>query len=141
MIGPLTLSRAAHDVIRREALRAFPEEGCGFLLGPADGESIDEAQPRPNVHPGPRTRRFVIDGLEYVKLEDELEGTGRRLAGVFHSHPLHPPVPSETDREAAWPGLVYVIQEVLAPGRLGELRAWRLRPGRDAFDALECRVD
>jgi proteasome lid subunit RPN8/RPN11 len=130
------LTAAARTAIEAEALRAFPEEGCGFLVGDPWRSLIDEARPRPNVHPGPRATRFLIEGLEYVRLEDELADGRRGLVGVFHSHPLHPPVPSETDRAAAWPGLVYVIQEVHDGRHPGDLRAWRLRPGRDGYDPL-----
>jgi proteasome lid subunit RPN8/RPN11 len=45
-----------------------------------------------------------------------LRGGPRRLVGHFHSHPGHPPVPSETDRRSAHePDLVWVIVGLAGP--------------------------
>lgn len=141
--GGVRLSGDAWNAIRAEAVRAFPEEGCGFLVGPPGGSRIDEALARANVHPGPRATRYRIDGFEYVRLETTLEGTPRALVGVFHSHPHHPAVPSETDREVAWPGLVYLVQSLHAPepAGLGPLRAWRVRSMGGPFEPVELVVD
>lgn len=134
----LDLSKAAAESIRNETLRAFPEEGCGFLLGPRAGALADEARPVANIHPGPRESRYRIDALELVRLDDSLEGSPRRLLGVFHSHPGSPARPSQTDRDAAWPGFVYVIQDVRG-GVAGELRGWVLG-GDEDFVEIPLRV-
>ncbi len=134
--GPFVLLKAAREALQAAALDAFPDEACGFLIGARGTTIVSSARAQRNVHPGPRTTRYRIDGLEYVRLEDELEASGDALLGIFHSHPRHPPIPSETDREVAWPGLLYFIQSVPGPGAIGDLRAWAVRELNGAFEPV-----
>ncbi len=56
------------------------------------------------------------------------------VLGVYHSHPNEAARPSDYDREhAAWTAWSYVIVSV-REGRTAEMRAWRLREDRSAFD-------
>jgi proteasome lid subunit RPN8/RPN11 len=45
------------------------------------------------------------------------------VVGFYHSHPDHPPSPSATDAECAWPGYVYLICSLTASGAT-ETKAW-----------------
>ena len=67
--------------------------------------------------------------------EREAEERGLELVGIYHSHPDAPAVPSEYDREHAWPNSAYVIVSV-EDGRAGGLRAWLLTEDRSRFDEL-----
>jgi len=102
------------------------------------------------------TRAYRLDAVLLVTLEpplfalvvglfyaDELRAFGRRpggrvvggaaLLGFYHSHPDHPARPSQYDLDHAWPTFAFVIVAV-ERGEPGEMRSWRLRPDRSAFD-------
>ena len=55
------------------------------------------------------------------------------VVGYYHSHPDHPAVPSEFDREHAWPGLSYLIVSV-EKGKVAAARSWRLADDRARFE-------
>jgi len=55
------------------------------------------------------------------------------VMGFYHSHPDAPAVPSEFDREHAWPGYCYVIVSVRQGVPL-EMRNWLLREDQSGFD-------
>ncbi len=121
------LTRPALQSIREEATRAYPHEGCGALLGAADG-IVTEALTLPNQEAqSPRTR-FTISPADYLSVETTAEARGSRLLGFWHSHPDHAARPSATDREHAWEGLLTVVVAV-EKGRPGDITAWTV-PGR-----------
>lgn len=132
----MIIARPVWDDIRRRLEAAYPEEGCGLLLGAA-GE-VTRVQ---GEYPVPNRRRF--DGaaaLRYLIGPDEFRGAagtaaarGLELVGVYHSHPDVTAWPSDYDREHAWPWYEYLIVSV-AGGGARELRAWRLRDDRSGFD-------
>lgn len=120
----LTVSQV-HE-IERHARETYPEECCGFLLGPSgDPARVSAIRRATNVAGADRNRRYVIDPREILSVEKEIGGTGIEILGFYHSHPDHPSMPSEFDRGHAWPWYAYVIVGV-SPGGLGDLRAWTL---------------
>jgi proteasome lid subunit RPN8/RPN11 len=62
------------------------------------------------------------------------------LIGFYHSHPDHPARPSQFDLEHAWPNFSYPIVSVL-DGRAADLRSWRLRADRTAFDEEPIHIE
>jgi proteasome lid subunit RPN8/RPN11 len=116
--------------VEREALAAIvaharaeaPRECCGLLVGA--GGRIVEAVALPNVDPAPE-RRFQVDPRDHINLRRSLRGGARSIAGVYHSHPGSPAVPSPTDvAEALYPDFIYLIVSLLeAPA---EARAYRI---------------
>ena len=116
------------------ALQDAPDECCGLLIGPPEpGEEpnavrpIDAAVRATNIERGPT--RYQIDPAEHVALQKRLRGTGRIIAGAYHSHTRSPAVPSESDlREAFYPEFVYLIVSVARPHE-PEIRAWRIVEG------------
>jgi proteasome lid subunit RPN8/RPN11 len=114
------------------AASAYPEECCGVLLGPSP-DRVTEAVRLENVQPDNRQRRFVIDPAAYRAAEALADTRGQALVGFYHSHPNHPARPSSFDLEHAWPNFSYPIVSV-RNGRAGEIRSWRLRADRTAFD-------
>jgi len=129
------LSARATATIRRHGAAAYPYECCGALIGrQADGfVEIVEATELENVtEEGPR-RRFRVSPTDYRQSEARARELGAELLGFYHSHPDHPAQPSQYDLDHAWPNFSYVIVAV-ANGEAGDLRSWRLRPDRSAFD-------
>lgn len=128
----LKVSAALLAQVRAAAEKAFPEECCGFLIGPVpDGFErggravvVEEARPLPNGwESAARTHRYQIDPRVFAKVESELTGTGKAIVGLYHSHPSVPAWPSPFDLERAWPCYSYWIVCV-REGRAAESRSW-----------------
>ncbi|MBW3582223.1 MAG: M67 family metallopeptidase [Euryarchaeota archaeon] len=138
----LRIHRDLIEQIRAHGAETYDEECCGILIGREDhmaGQvpddilvSVIEARRIANSKEGERQRRFIIDPLEILAIEDELEGSDRRIVGYYHSHPDHPAKPSEFDRQHAWPGLSYLILAV-EKGEPKALTSWRLSEDRTEF--------
>ena len=64
---------------------------------------------------------------------------GMELVGIYHTHPEHPAVPSDFDRDAAWPEWSYVILSVRS-GEPAELRSWALVEEGGRFEEEDVEV-
>ena len=115
---PLVLSAIAipHHVlgaVYEHARAAFPDECCGYLVGPRDAAAVDTAVPchnaqRDGEHPTQPTRDadtgFVIAGKELLAFARSLDGD-QPARVVYHSHTNGRAYFSAVDREvAAGPG-------------------------------------
>jgi proteasome lid subunit RPN8/RPN11 len=139
--GPRPLVRlapAAAEVIREEAARAYPAEGCGALLGPADA-AVSETLPLANHEASSPRTRFTVSPLDYLAAEDCADARGLKLVGFWHSHPDHPACPSPTDRAYAWPGLLTVVIGV-ERGAPGEITAWDVPGQEEPFRQLDLEI-
>jgi len=132
----IRLSASAVATIRRHGAAAYPHECCGALIGRQadDGlvEIVEAAELENVTDEGPR-RRFRVSPADYRQSEARARDLGAELVGFYHSHPDHPAQPSQYDLDHAWPNFSYVIVAV-AGGVAGDLRSWRLRPDRSAFE-------
>ncbi|MDD5466503.1 MAG: M67 family metallopeptidase [Anaerolineales bacterium] len=114
---------------------SYPEEGAGFLLGSTHGETkrvgailkLDNAR-----EDAARGNRYLLTPQDYLRGEQEAARLGLDVIGVFHSHPDHPNLPSEFDREWALPWFSYLITSVAA-GQAIQSRAWQLKANRTQF--------
>ncbi|MFB6112037.1 MAG: desampylase [Halobacteriaceae archaeon] len=121
----IVLSRQAYDAILDHALEDRPREACGLLAGHRDGDRIvvESAHRARNAAAAPRTR-FRIDPRAQLALMDGIEAAGRRVVGIYHSHPAGPHEPSSRDRrQANWPGYHYLLASLR--GRWPTVNAWR----------------
>jgi|GEM_PF-6892908 len=91
-----------------------PNEACGLLLGSTsvlnqgNGQTAVQAELQieqfigiPNIASNPR-RQFMMDPaavLPYVMAEQR---GASRIAGIMHTHPLAPAIPSQEDLGTAW---------------------------------------
>jgi proteasome lid subunit RPN8/RPN11 len=132
------LAGEAAEAIRREAVRAYPTEGCGALIGPAAG-AVSEVLSLPNAEASSPRTRFTVSPRDYLAVEERADARRLRLLGFWHSHPDHPARPSTTDRAHAWPGLLTLVIAV-DRGEPGEMTAWDV-PGQDEpFRQLELEI-
>jgi proteasome lid subunit RPN8/RPN11 len=135
----LELSGRVLARLRRHGEDAYAEEGVGLLLGRTgpDGYVATDIAPLPNGSPDEeRRRRYWVGPEEMLRAEQAAERRGLELIGVYHSHPDHPALPSQTDLEMAWPSFAYLITRVAA-GRAQETRAWTLLADRSGFEEME----
>jgi proteasome lid subunit RPN8/RPN11 len=67
-----------------------------------------------------------------IEADRVAQARGMDLVGWYHSHPDHPPKPSEYDRNHAWPWFSYIIVSVRA-GVPAEMTSWRLNDDRSEY--------
>ncbi|MDR3280126.1 MAG: M67 family metallopeptidase [Synergistaceae bacterium] len=132
----IVLPDSASAAIMSEGERAYPNECCGALLGSMDdsgGRVVSEILP---IHNGRETEeqyhRFVIGPDDFMASEKTARARGLDVIGFYHSHPDHPAVPSDYDREHALPWYSYVIVAVKS-GVSGDLTSWELDGDRSRF--------
>lgn len=114
---------------------AHPEEGAGLLLGEVNNgtKRVTKILNLTNTREeSERHNRYLLGPEDYAHGEEEAERLGLEVLGVFHSHPGHPNVPSEFDREWAWPWFSYLITSVWSQ-MVMESRSWRLTEDRSRF--------
>lgn len=127
----LALSDDVVAAIGAHGRETYPDECCGALIG-REGR-VTSVLPLPNTtEEGPR-RRFLVRPADYRAAEERASAAGAELLGFYHSHPDHPAVPSQYDLDHAWPVFSYVIVSV-RDGVPGEIRSWKLREDRSAFE-------
>ncbi|HXF84631.1 MAG TPA: M67 family metallopeptidase [Anaerolineales bacterium] len=137
----LYLSEELLARIHAHSEQAYPEEGVGFLLGVDDDlRRVTHLFPLPNSREEEaRRNRYLITPGDYLKAEEAADRLGLSLIGVFHSHPDHPNLPSEYDREWAQPFFSYLITSV-HQGKAIASRSWRLTEDRSRFEEEEIEI-
>ncbi|MBE2268874.1 MAG: Mov34/MPN/PAD-1 family protein [Anaerolinea sp.] len=132
----IILDRALQRRIFAHLQATYPNEGGGFLLGTQTGDvvRITETISIDNVfEAAEQYHRYAMTPLDWARLEDEADARGLTLVGYYHSHPDSPAIPSVYDRDHALPHFSYLITQVQNREAV-DMRAWRLRPDRSAFD-------
>jgi len=134
------------ESIRQHGADAYPEEGCGFLLGiptavGTDGDHRVTALHRAaNRRAENRERRYELTADDYRAADAAAQKQDLDVVGVYHSHPDHPARPSETDlAEATFPGFTYAIVSI-HDGAPEDLTAWSLAPDRSQFHREEISI-
>ncbi len=108
----------------------YPHETCGVLVG-RDGPGlrrVSSAVQARNLNRERARDRYELDPGDFVAADGAAREQGLSIIGIWHSHPDHPAVPSETDRASAWEGWSYLILSVSGRG-LEALRSWKLGGG------------
>jgi proteasome lid subunit RPN8/RPN11 len=129
------------EEIRQHLVSAYPNEGCGFLVGREAGRGAQQ-EPVAVTHQLPVTNRrdqeraartrYLISPEDFMVAEREASARGLQVVGTYHSHPDVAALPSTYDREQAWPWYRYLIVSV-GRGRVREERLWQLADDRSAF--------
>ena len=124
------------SAIQKHGQIAYPEEGAGLLLGKDNdsGREVEDILPLMNSREDfARRNRYLITPKDILQGELEAENRGLDIVGVFHSHPDHPSLPSEFDREWALPWYSYLITSV-DNGIAYSIQSWRLSEDRKEFN-------
>ena len=118
----------------------YPEECCGIMIAAeSDISKIVSIRKMKNVHKGPRETRYSIDPLDLMNLEDELDGLGQSIVGIYHSHPDHPAKPSKFDLQYAWPRISYLVMGTVK-GVTETATSWILDNELHVFVEEEIRI-
>jgi proteasome lid subunit RPN8/RPN11 len=150
----LRITQQTIKTIQAHSLEGYPLEVCGFLVGGVEGDTriVREAWPVRNAweddpelraklfasleetgaaasaerwEAASEERRFLVSPQDTVNCMKRARAAGMDLVGLYHTHPNHPAVPSDFDRDVAWPEWSYVIVSV-REGRVAEFRSWTL---------------
>jgi proteasome lid subunit RPN8/RPN11 len=87
------------DAMVAHCLSAFPEEGCGLLVGIPDEQRVVSCHPAQNVTASARV--YEVSPRDYLRIDSEAEAAGLEVIGVYHSHTHTDAFPSPTDIESA----------------------------------------
>jgi len=134
----LLISEEIAARIRSCAVRMYPHECCGALLGREGdaGREVLDLLPLANRREDSPENRYSVTADDVRAAELAAREKMMELLGWYHSHPDHPARPSEFDREHAWPWYSYVIVAV-DHGEARDLTSWRLAGDRAEFQPEE----
>jgi proteasome lid subunit RPN8/RPN11 len=94
-------------VMVAHCVRCVPEEGCGLLVGDAQGVV---ASVHPTRNAAASAQVYSVDPRDHLRIDRQAEDDGLAVIGVFHSHTHTDPWPSPTDvRQAPDPLWHYVL--------------------------------
>ncbi len=121
----MILQLASHHLqtIHTHAESTYPEECCGLLLGTLDltSKTVVAVQTLNNAWTADldaadghltKARRYEIAPADWLAVLRSSRDRHLDIIGIYHSHPDHPAVPSECDRQLAWPQYSYLIAAV-----------------------------
>lgn len=98
------------------ALKTYPNECCGAMLGTEDGDLrvVTAAVPLPNAFAGEQGARYEIRPQDLLAADQEAMSRGLVLIGIYHSHPDCDAYFSKTDLENSSPWHSFVVLSVKA---------------------------
>ena len=126
----LTICKEILDQLVAHAIKHYPDESCGFLIGDKGKDSASEFLPVNNAydemhtrHPEtyPRTARnaYLIDPRLQQQIFDDAAANGREVKAIYHSHTDHDAYFSDEDKlvaapwgEPMFPGVAYVVVSI-----------------------------
>lgn len=123
----LLLSDDDRDAMCAHALREYPLEACGLLIGEWQGNRVVRFEPTPNV--AKSSRIYEVDGRDFLRVERRADDEELAIIGVVHSHTHTDAYPSPTDVAAAPdPQWHYPIVSLRGPEPV--LRSFRIADGQ-----------
>lgn len=131
----IVLDQPMLSEIFSHAVSSYPEECCGLMIGRIDGSKkvvTSLRRMKNSFAPSERYHRYTIDPMDYLAVENEIEGHGQEIVGIYHSHPDAPAKPSPFDQNHAWPTLSYVVVKV-SKNKTEDATSWVLSEDRGEF--------
>ncbi len=135
-------------ILANHAQQAYPEECCGLLLGDRQvmhpGAAADhfvcQVFPTANVWQSHTSRndefvasattRYAMDSAVVQQADAYARRNDWDIIGIYHSHPDHPAMPSQWDRQWAWPQYSYLIISV-EKGTARDYQSWQFNEHHD----------
>jgi proteasome lid subunit RPN8/RPN11 len=93
----LLLASGILEQVTEHARTAYPNEGCGLLVG---NRSAERFIPMKNI--AASASDYEMDPAELIHVLRELRNSGEQLIGIYHSHPQGPATPSTKDIQRAY---------------------------------------
>jgi proteasome lid subunit RPN8/RPN11 len=128
-----TILRASLDQIIDQAVREFPFECCGLIIGDSLGEEVrpirniqnQKHAENPIAFARDARTAFLMDPRDHLAVMNELDRRNLSLKAIYHSHPDHDAYFSPTDRAQActfdpsepdYPGAIYIVISIRKGG-------------------------
>lgn len=124
------ISESSYNAIIKHAEAGFPHEVCGVLIG--RDHTVADYKKCNNLNTERAHDRYELDPLSFKEADDYSREIGKEIIGIYHSHPDHPSMASETDRQRAWPEWIYIIFSI-NEGKYNDARAWILEDSGEKF--------
>lgn len=134
----IKIKKQVFDKLTEHAEKSYPYEGCGILTG-IPGELVEVHFVENKIMDRKRDR-YEIDPRDFLRVDNLSKDKGYEIVGFYHSHPDHPPLPSDFDIEHAWPEYIYIIISV-ASGTVDTIKAWKLNPENKKIKEEEININ
>ncbi len=123
----LTLRRDLLDAVVDHARRDHPDEACGVLAGPVDGDLPERHVAMTNAERSPTFYRF--EPSEQLAVWREMDDRDERPVVIYHSHTATEPYPSRTDVALAVDPDVHYLLVSTRDADEAEVRSYRIADG------------
>lgn len=118
------------------ALEEDPDECCGFLVG--EGDEVTGLRRAKNIAKEKR-RRYSMDEIEVMQIQEEADAKGQQLVAIYHSHTYMQAHPSETDvnnaTDTGWTDPYYVLVSLVEKTR-PVVRAFNINPDKSVDEVI-----
>ena len=135
------ISKSINDKIMRICEKGFPYEVCGVLIGTKNNNKyiIKDFYDCENLNKARAADRYELNPKDYMQGEKIAKDLGLSIIGIYHSHPSHPAIASETDKLYAWPEMAYMIYSIYE-NKFKNLITWEIDEIKDEFIEIETRI-
>ncbi|MCL2197217.1 MAG: M67 family metallopeptidase [Treponema sp.] len=134
----LNLFPEHEKIIRAEGESAYPNECCGILIGEIDDNGVKTVKYTEAIRNAREYKeqyhRFLITPEDMMQAEQTARKRKLDVIGFYHSHPDHPAMPSDYDKEHALPFYSYIIVSIMQR-KSDELTSWELTADRKNFES------
>jgi len=90
------------------AVRDLPNEACGLVAGPLNGDVVESVYPCGNDEASPVI--YTLNPGDFLRADLDAQSQRREVVGVYHSHTHTDAYPSPTDvGKAPDPGWHYIL--------------------------------
>ncbi len=114
------------EEIYRHVRQSYPHECCGVLSGKnTPRKEVLASHPVTNLNRERTHDRYQLDPQQFQRIDEQVRTQGLSVLGFYHSHPDHPPAPSEFDTQRAWEGYSYLIVAIKG-GKTLQAKSWIL---------------
>jgi proteasome lid subunit RPN8/RPN11 len=139
------LKKSDLDAISAHGKRGYPHEVCGVFLGKWGSGRVDKVVEMVNREDKTPRVNYQIAPEDILKLTREAAAEGLDIIGYYHTHPDHPPRPSETDRRVAAGGFsdgVYHMVMAVEKGERTHLdTVWIFREALQGFEPEPLEIE
>ena len=117
----------------------FPNEVCGVLIGKIinNNYKISTSMACKNLNEKRSTDRYVQK--DYIKADKEARKQNLDIIGIYHSHPNHPAIASDTDKRLAQERYIYLIYSIYKK-KYTNLLGWILNEEEDKMEGAKIEI-
>ena len=119
----------------------FPNEVCGVLIGKIinNNYKISTSMACKNLNEKRSTDRYALNQKDYIKADKEARKQNLDIIGIYHSHPNHPAIASDTDKRLAQERYIYLIYSIYKK-KYTNLLGWILNEEEDKMEGAKIEI-